>query len=52
MQCTEIWVLPEGVDELERKPPNVDLDLLREVDELLPEVSRDSLEPLPYSRLR
>ncbi len=52
MQCTEIWVLPEGVDELERKPPNVDLDLLREVDELVPEVSRDSLEPLPYSRLR
>ncbi len=52
MQCTEIWVLPEGVDELERKPPNVDLDLLREVDELVPEVSRDSLEPLSYSRLR
>ena len=52
MQCTEIWVLPEGVDELERKPPNVDLNLLREVDELVPEVSRDSLEPLPYSRLR
>ena len=52
MQCNEIWVLPEGVEALERNPPNVDPDVLRAVDGLVPEVTRDSLEPLPYSRLR
>jgi hypothetical protein len=52
MQGTEIWVLPEGVDELERTPPHVDPELLREVEARAPEVSRDRLEPLPYSRLR
>ena len=52
MQCNEIWVLPEGVEALERNPPNVEADVLRAVDELVPEVTRDSLEPLPYSRLR
>lgn len=52
MQCTELWVLPEGVEELDREPSDVDVGLLREVAAIVPEVSRDNLSPLPYSRLR
>jgi hypothetical protein len=50
-RSTELWVLPEGVGELDLRE-SVETDLLQDLDQLAPACEIRRLEPLRYSRLR